>query len=112
MTIQDHGFSRTSSPLLTEDLLPVVPQAKELKYFKKKEIDQLASQEAPLYIFQWLSINREGRPPVKIYHDDWLCGLWDEDESDGEADEAEKLYSQEHVGQRQDQLRAWLDTIE
>lgn len=71
----------------------------------------MASEEASLHVFHWFFVNGEGLPPENIYHDDWLCEIWDEDESGGEADEADERHSQELVAQHDDRFETWLDTI-
>lgn len=58
--IQDHGFSRASPSVITNE--PRFADTKSLEHFEKKELDRTASQEASLDIFLWFAVNGEGLP--------------------------------------------------
>lgn len=107
---QDYGFSTTPISTITEyptDLVDV----REPKTFQKKELDQMASREASLDIFRWFFINGEGIPPETIYEDDWLKEIWDEDESDEEADAAGDQESQGLAATSRDRVETWLSSV-
>lgn len=103
--IRDEGFTTKT---VTEDPCDMI-HVKEPRLFPKRELDQLASEEATLYIFLWLSINGEGKPSETIYQDEWLRGIWEEEEDVWE-DETDDRDSKGLIG-LEDRVRAWLDSI-
>lgn len=90
--IQDHGFATESPSVMTER--PHYPDTKSLGHFEKKKLDRTASQEASLDIFRWFVVNGEGEPLEKVYRDDWVREIWEEDES-GVEDRFDERRSQE-----------------
>ncbi|KAJ5277324.1 hypothetical protein N7524_003477 [Penicillium chrysogenum] len=71
----------------------------------------MASREASLDIFRWFFINGEGIPPETIYEDAWLKEIWDEDESDEEADAAGDQESQGLAATSRDRVETWLSSV-
>lgn len=107
--IQDQGFSIAPLSTVTEcpsDMIGI----REQRRFPTRELDQEASEEATLYAFLWFGINGEGKPSETIYEDAWLEGIWEEDEYDWE-DEADDQDSKEPVGQLEDRVKAWLNSV-
>ncbi|EEQ85996.2 uncharacterized protein BDCG_09265 [Blastomyces dermatitidis ER-3] len=73
----------------------------------RHHLDQEASQEASLDLFQWVMINSEGTPPEKIYRDEWLQL---EDESDKETGMSDDKNSASHASDEHLKgLEEWLD---
>lgn len=94
-TIQDYGFLRRSPSLVTEELSNI-PNIREVSHaFEKRELDpdREASEEASVDIFRWFIVGGEGLPPEKIYQDDLLREMWEQDddgsEESGEVDHQE-----------------------
>lgn len=107
--IRDHGFSRQSPSVMTEE--PHYPDTKSPGHFEKKDLDRTASQEASLDIFRWFFVNGEGLPLEEVYRDDWVREIWEEDES-GEEDGVDEWGSQEPVDRNDDRFEAWLHTVD
>ena len=82
--VQDRGFSGLPLPIIPNDD-PAIPNIKDIEIFEQKVVDETASREASLAIFRWFTFNGEGCPPEKIYQDDWLQEIWEENivEADG-----------------------------
>ncbi|OGM43417.1 hypothetical protein ABOM_007674 [Aspergillus bombycis] len=108
--IQDRGFSDQSMLAVSEypfDGFGI----KAYRDFQRTDFDQIASQEAFLHIFPWFSVGGEGLPRGSIYQDDWLREIWEDDESEVDADETDDRDSQGAVGNLDDRLESWLNTI-
>ncbi|CAI7569446.1 unnamed protein product [Penicillium glandicola] len=105
--IQDQGFPPSPLSTITEFSCDMI-NIKEPRIFPKRELDQLASEDATFYISIWLSINGEGKPWEIIYQDDWLRGVWEEDDGGWEPDEADDRDSKD-FGQLKDRVKTWLD---
>ncbi|KAB8266314.1 hypothetical protein BDV32DRAFT_144035 [Aspergillus pseudonomiae] len=108
-TIQDRGLLEQPTVAVSE-YHPDGFSIKAYRDFKRTNFDQIASQDASLDIFQWFCIGGEGLPPESIYQDDWLRVIWEEDDSEVDADETDDRDSLGPVGKSNDRLESWLKT--
>ena len=74
------AYDKGVSPRVPESLIQGQPEFATL--IKSMACDQTASRNASQAISQWSTINHEGIPQEKVYHDEWLDGfLQDDDDS-------------------------------
>lgn len=112
-SIQDYGFSKSYPSLLTAELSDIPSIKVTSQLFEEKELDpdREASEEASLDVFRWFIVGGEGLPPERIYHDDLLHEMWEQDDDSGdEPGEDKHRDPQEHVLKNKDRFEAWLDT--
>ena len=112
-TVKDYGYKKIFSTPRPKSLCVERDIDVPALVFKEKEFDleQEASREASWQIFHYFFVNGEGVPPEKIYHDEWVKDVWDQDESDLEVpcDEAESKGGKEHKKDTEDRVRSWID---
>ncbi|PWY88250.1 hypothetical protein BO70DRAFT_427063 [Aspergillus heteromorphus CBS 117.55] len=112
--IDDPGLPRPTAPALTTldtDRL----QIGDLHQAPQIEVDQDASWSASSDLFRWFVTNGEGFPPEKIYKDEWLQGLEDDDDDDDDIEDEKEDDETDPKRPRQEGqlgLDNWLDTIE
>lgn len=106
--IEDQGFTKaTPTPATGECRL----RAHSLRQFPHKPLDQEASEEASLDIFRWFIINGEGVPSEKIYKDEWLKAVEDDEDSDEEDQAGDNVSPSATQKERHDCVEQWLSTI-
>lgn len=107
--IQDEGFSTATVPVTLDACRFRVQERWQPLH---KPCDQEASREASLDIFRWFIPNGEGFPLGRIYKDDWLEGIADED---SESEEQETCNDSDILNpppkEKYDSLERWLDTV-
>jgi len=114
-TILDYGYSRRSPSLITEELFNI-PDIEGVSHsFQKRDLDpdREASELASMDIFRWFILGGEGVPSEKIYENDLLREIWEqEDDGDEELDEADDRDLQKRVFENKGRVETWLDTID
>lgn len=108
--IQDRGFSERITPAVSESHFDNI-HLKTCREFGRTQLDQEASREASGQVFLWFFFGGEGLPSERIYQEEWLKEIWENNMSEfggGEFDDGEVP---EPVVKSGEFVDSWLDTV-
>lgn len=112
-TVDDYGASRDLSTPMPGAIFEIVDTMSHKSFeHKKLDPDQEASENATFQAFIWFLNSGNGAPQEKVWEDEWVNHLLEDQDEDSLDDTDEQQKKAKYDSERQDRVQSWVDSVQ